>query len=117
MAEIWPATLQDKLNEAGFSHTPGKVTERSEMDIGPAKLRRRFTKPVSRYSATIELERDLYNDLYNFYYTTLAGGVKTFDFDHPITGVPAEFRFLEEPTISPLGGTYFRVQMTWEQIP
>jgi len=58
-----------------------------------------------------------YTTLETFYKTTLGNGVKTFTYDHPLTQLPAVFRFTSAPKISPLGGRYFRVDMTWEQMP
>lgn len=117
MAVLWPVTLQQKLNQASFQETFGETVLRSDMDIGPSKVRRRNTKGVDTFNATIDLERDLYLTFKNFYTTSLNGGVLSFNFDHPITKVESEFRFAETPQIRPIGGTYFRVSMVWEELP
>ena len=117
MAEIFPATLQDKVNEAGFTHGIGPTAITTEMDIGPAKKRRRFTKGIDTFAVTFDINLSLYTTLYNFFNTTLNGGVKTFLYDHPLTGDEREFRFIGEPTMAPLGGSYVRVSMAWELMP
>ena len=117
MAEAYPSTLQDKLNVAGFSHKIGGTSISSQMEVGPAKKRRRFTKGIDLFQSTINMDIDDYNTLRNFYNTTLAGGTLTFNFDHPFTGTTSEFRFVGEPTMTPLGGREFRVQQTWELMP
>ena len=116
MAEQWPLTLQDFLNEANFSHGLGSIALQTDMDVGPAKKRARFTKSVDTFSCTITIDRDLYQTFYDFFYVTLVGGVKRFEFNHPITGDLKEFR-MSEPQITPFGGRYFQVAMEWEQMP
>lgn len=117
MAEIFPVELQDKLNEAGFSETIGGTAIETEMGVGLPKKRQRFTKGIDTFTCNINLEKDDYSILSNFFKTTLAGGVKTFLYDHPITGVESEFQFIGEPAISPMGGLWFRVNMNWRLIP
>lgn len=110
----WPESLQQLLNEAGFAQSFGETVIRTDMDIGPAKTRRRFTRGIDTFTSTIDLERDLYQTFRDFYDTTLNGGTLYFEFEHPITGDLEEFRFTAPPTISPLGGRYFRINMSWE---
>ena len=117
MAEIFPAALQQKLNEGGFTQKLGDTSVRSDVDTGLAKTRQRYTKPVDDFSCTIDLEIDDYNTLITFYRTTLAGGSRTFYYDHPMTGLESEFRFKSPPTMSPMGGLWFKVNMQWEEIP
>lgn len=116
MAEIFPAELQDKVNEAGFRVSIGKTVITSKMDIPPVKKRRRFTKSVDGFQVTITIDYDQWDILYEFFDTTLAGGTKRFLYDHPMTGVESEFR-MNEPTISPRGGRTFNVSMEWELMP
>jgi phage-related protein len=117
MAETFPSTLQDKVNEAGFEHGFGETAIRSTMGIGLDKVRQRFTKGIDVFSVTITLDLDEYSTLYNFFKTTLAGGSLTFNYDHPFTAVEEEFRFTSPPRMIPMGGRYVQVSMTWEQIP
>jgi hypothetical protein len=117
MAETWPPTLQDKLNEEAFSFTHGETKLRSDMDVGPAKVRRRYTKSVDPISCTIDVTQGEYSDFDYFYRTTLNGGVNQFTFDHPITGVPTDFRIVGTPQTRSIGGGNFRVSMQWEILP
>lgn len=117
MAEIFPSSLQDVLNVAGFGQEFGNTTIRSQMDVGPEKVRQRFTRGIDTFTSTIDIDYDDYATLSTFFKTTLAGGSKTFNYDHPMTGIESEFRFVSPPAITPLGGRKFRVQMTWEEIP
>ena len=117
MAESWPSGLQDKLNETQFSYAFGKTTLTSTVDVGPAKKRNRYTKEIDALTCSILIEQDDYETFKTFYRTTLSSGVKTFLYDHPFTGVETEFRFVDEPSITPLGGPKLQINMVWEIMP
>lgn len=117
MAENFPSSLQDKLNQAGFTNNFGETSIRSTVDVGLAKVRNRYTKGIDTFQCTIDLNFDDYTTLETFYKTTLAGGSLTFYYDHPFTEVQTEFRFIAAPSITPIGGKWFRVSMNWEELP
>jgi hypothetical protein len=117
MAAAWPVSLQEKLSEQGFGIQHGDTTLRSDMDIGPAKVRRRFTRGIDKLSCSIWLTTSEYSTFRYFYDTTLNGGVNRFEFNHPITGTLTEFRFADNPKYSSLGGGHFSVSMQWEEMP
>lgn len=113
----WPSTLQQLLNESNFGIAKGETVLRTDMDIGPAKTRRRFTKSVDTFTGSIWVTPDEYLIFETFYDTTLNGGSLTFTFPHPITQVPTDFRFKAAPKYSPVGPQLFEVQMEWEKLP
>ena len=115
--ETWPAQLQDKANVASFSAEFGDTTVRSDMDVGPAKIRSRYTDAVDMYTISIDLDFDEYSYLEDFYKTTLGNGVLTFGFVNPLTEVLEEFRFMAPPNITPMGGRIFKVNMKWVRLP
>lgn len=115
--ETWPSQLQDKMNVQNFQIVFGKTTIRSEMDVGPDKIRSRFTDGIDLYNTSIDLDIDDYSVLSTFYKTTLGNGTRSFGFLNPMTNTTDEFRFVTEPTIQPLGGRYFRVTLSWEKLP
>lgn len=119
MADNLPASLQQKFNVQGFTHSIGKTTLRSNVEVGPAKVRRRFTKSVDPYKGSIVMSYDEYDTLYNFYQTTLDGGTKKFNFEDPFSQLPAEFRFINEPNMTPIGtaGIEYRVTFDLEKLP
>jgi len=117
MAEIFPAELQDKFNEAGFKLELGNTSIQSSVDVGLPKVRQRYTQAIDAMAGTIELNRTDFSILDSFYKITLSGGTKTFSFMHPITQIQSEFRFVNPPSLSPLGGDYFRVSFSWIEIP
>lgn len=116
MAVAWPVSLQDKVNESGFSHKIGETVIRSDMDTGPRKMRRRFTRPINTFSTSIDLTTSEFSDFMTFFNTTINGGTTRFEFNHPITGELKEFRFAGPPEFRSIGGGNFTVSMEWEEM-
>lgn len=117
MAILWPADLQQLLNQTDFQETFPDTVLRSDMNQGPAKLRRRFTKGVYGYTCSITLDFDDYATFRDFFNVDLNGGVNQFQFTDPMELVDAMFRFAGVPNITPLGGRKFTVRMAWEKLP
>jgi len=90
----WPPGISEAFTADAFTEDPQDIVIRSAMDTGPAKVRRRFVNPTKKYTCQIIL-RDAteYQTLTDFYYITCQGGTDTIALNHPITGVPGEFRF------------------------
>ena len=116
MAVPWPSQLQQLVNEQSFSYNFGETVLRSDVDIGPKKLRRRYTRPINTASVSIDLTVAQYNIFYTFFFTTINAGVTPFELAHPITGVLKEWRFTEPPVVRPIGGINFTVNMSWEEL-
>ena len=112
----FPSTLQQLLNQSGFKQEVGSTTIRSSMSVGQDKVRRRSTKNIDKFSCSIDVNKDDYLIMYNFYNVSLNGGVGTFYYDHPITEAQTVFRFVGSPTFIPMGGTYFKCNFIWEEV-
>lgn len=117
MSIYWPSTLQSVVNEQGFTMKFGDTTIRSSNDTGPQKVRRRSTRPIDFITCSVNLTTEEFATFYTFFNTTTNGGVTPFLFNHPITGVESSFRFMGPPEITPVGGRYFSVSMSWEIMP
>lgn len=117
MAQQWPSTLQQLLSEANFGYQIADTALRTDMDIGPQKVRRRFTKSVNSLTGSIYLTTDQFTIFYNFYNTTLNGGVLPFEFYHPITKELKDWRFKGPASVQSIGGGNFTVSFTWEELP
>ena len=91
---LWPSDLPSMPRAAGFGYTEGDNTIRSEMDVGPAKVRRRSTLRIDRYSVSLSLDDDQRVSLYQFRSAILEDGSLSFTWTHPITGMPCECRFV-----------------------
>jgi len=116
MALVWPLALPQFVNQSGFSLDVGDTTIKSSVDVGPAKRRRISTRSVDTLTVSMDIDYTQYQMLYDFFNTSLNGGINSFLFNHPITTIPTEFRFIEPLKFSAKGGTYFVVSMKWEQI-
>ena len=116
---LWPTSLQSLVNADTFSEKFANTLIRSDVEQGPPKVRRRFTKGIRQVTVSICIDADQYEDLEDFYDTETAGGSLQFLFNHPITGVPTYFRFVDPPDIKPLNGSgiKFTASMNWEILP
>lgn len=115
----WPVSLQQKLDVEGFTKRLGSTKVKTDMDVGPAKVRSRFTDAVDLYDCQVHLDFAEVQTFETFYKTTLANGTLPFLFLDPFTGVESIFRFQPEsdPQIRPLGGRTFTLGMVWEKLP
>lgn len=113
----WPLTLQQKVEGGDFELVFGDTLLKSDVDVGPAKVRSRYTDGVDQYKGSILLSSTEYDDLKTFYKTTLNNGANYFDWVDPIDDSAAQFRFVTPPRISHLGGGEFRVAMSLEKLP
>lgn len=114
MAQAWPSGFQDRLNVESFQFAIGDTLIRSEMETGPKKVRRRFTKAIDKFSCSMTLTRSQYATFRNFYDVTLNAGSLPFTYKHPLTDVNTDFIFSKTPTLTMLGGTHVVLNMEWE---
>ena len=110
----WPSGLpQLSLLEGAFEAGQG-VTVRSEVDVGPAKVRRRYTDEVVRFSVPLILTAAQVDILETFYSTTL-DAIDPFDWTHPRTRVAVSFAFVSRPSYSPIGAGFYQTSLELEQ--
>lgn len=113
----WPLFLQQLLNEDSFSVEFGETVIRSDMQVGPTKTRRITTRPIDKYSASINVFQSDMVAFRQFFNTTLNGGATSFYFLDPLTNVTEVFRFTKPPQISPIGSAgHYRITMNWEKL-
>lgn len=115
MAQAWPADLPDCPQT--WEEEPVDVLIHTDVDIGPQKVRRRFTGGITRVRVTWTLRKEVYNALMLFWGTQLQQGVERFNFVHPYTGIDTEYYFLEPPKLKYLGPSAFQIQCIWETAP
>lgn len=112
----WPSSLpQRPLLEGAAEQGQGTVV-RTDMDVGPAKLRRRYTAEVTRFDVSLILTTAQVATLETFYDTTLQG-VDPFDWTHPRTLAAASLRFITRPGYQPIGAGYWRTAFALEVLP
>lgn len=111
----WPGTLPAYVQEGGFQERFQDQAVESQMDSGPAKIRRRFTKPIRFIGVQMLMTQAQVIDLETFWLTTLKGGTLPFDWVHPRTRAATTFRFRNPaPTYQSVGGINVMVNFSLE---
>lgn len=115
----WPATVPDYLMKDALSETLPNNTIRSNMEVGPAKVRRRGTSAVRPISGKIRLAASQAADLDTFYSATTQCGSIQFDWKHPRTREVVNMRFVSPPVIVPYGteGNRWAASLQLEVLP
>jgi phage-related protein len=113
----WPSSLPDKPLQQGYEEAPGDGRQRTQMDTGPAKVRRRFTATVDEFTARFHLTSTEVDTLDSFWENDLDGGTLRFDWTHPRTGLALQFRFVNRPKRRVVGGTLYEVTARLEVLP
>lgn len=117
MSYTWPATLPQLPSIKGWNEKPPELTIRTNMDAGPAKVRRRFTAGVRPQSFSLTMTTAQVAIFDDFFVTTLSGGADRFTWTNPRTSASVEFRFKSIPQYKPISGAYYEVSFELEQMP
>ena len=124
MAATWPASLPDSFLQDSFSYSPQGNLLRTDMDSGPAKVRKLFTAISKDYSGEMVFTSTQLGTFETFFETTLGYGVLTFDFPNPfnlLTTIEVRFKINSKTTpytVVPDGGTLdWRVTLNLEKLP
>ena len=115
---VWPTELPQQLFVNGYSQSFAETTIKSDMDAGPAKVRRRFTAGVEPVSGTMLLTGTQLTSLATFYNTTLLGGSLRFSWTKPPAHTAAcEMRFTESPSWTAVEPEVYEVSLSLEILP
>ena len=112
----WPSGLPDELLQSGYSQSSPDTTLKTEMEVGPAKIRRRSTAQTYPVKGTMKLTEAQLGTLRTFYETTLLGGSLRFSHKDPVSLTAKEFRFTAPPSWTMSNGFYV-VQLEFEVLP
>lgn len=107
----WPSKF--KILRDNFQESPVSNTIRSEMDVGPAKLRKRSVLYINNLTFSMYLKQDDYEEFKTFYRTNES---VVFDFLRPDTKQTVPARFVSAPTASFLE-TLWQVNVQLEILP
>lgn len=113
----WPGTLPQQFSQDGYQEQLPDVVLRSEMDTGPAKVRRRYTAAVLTFQGQMEMDLDQVEDLEDFYADDCDYGATTFTWVHPRTGAAVTMRWVRPPTIQALPGGWAQATLVVEVLP
>ncbi len=111
----WPSELVITRN--GFRESPPNNTSRTNMDVGPDKLRRRSTAAIRPVSFNLFLTTAQVAVLDTFYVDTTNSGSVPFDFIHPRTGATVSARFVSPPDYGVQDGDTWTVPISLEILP
>lgn len=113
----WPASLPQYVQEGGYQEQLQDQTVESQMDTGPAKIRRRFTKSIRKFQITLLMTAAQADAFETFWQDTCLGGSIPFNWVNPRTRVPATLRFRNPaPQFSTVGGANVLTQFNVEII-
>jgi len=118
MAEVWPSTLPQDFLVDGYSEGIADVRLRSQMDVGPAKVRRRSSAGVRPLSGNMNLTGEQLSALETFINVTTQGGTLAFTFPDPRSDGDLLCRFSENmPTWTIVGPNIYSVSLQLEVLP
>lgn len=113
----WPSTLPQRPLSEGFTEQPMSNVVRSDMEVGPAKIRQRYTATIRQYGLRLMLTKAQIATLETFVDSTLGGGVLPFDWVDHRTGSAATYRFVQRPAYQPMGAEYWAAEIALEILP
>lgn len=113
---VWPATLPPPALNS-LQESPPNNTIRSQMDKGPAKVRRRTTANIRPLAFNLKLTPAQVQTLDDFYNITTFSGADEFDYVHPRTGAGCSARFVQPPGYSEQEGTIYNASVSLEILP
>lgn len=105
----WPTTLPEYVLERGFGEQLLDQTMESTIEVGPPKVRRRFSKDIRRMTnLQLAMDADQVEIFITFWKDTLKGGSLPFDWVHPRTQAAQTYYFRNPaPVVSGGAGKYY----------
>ena len=113
----WPLTLPTAPLLDRFQETLGDTVVRTQMDQGPAKLRRRTTAGVAQMDMCYLLTGAQAVTLETFYRDTLQGGSLSFTMLHPRRQESVTVRFRKPPRLAPKSTRHYMASLELEVLP
>jgi hypothetical protein len=114
---IWPILpFPQKILHNSYTETLDDGHIRTQMDAGPAKIRKRSDANTDRFKGRIVLTSTQTEDMDTFYKTVLGNGSLSFEWLHQRTESTGTFRFIKAPSYTPYG-QYYAADIEWEQLP
>lgn len=114
---VWPPSLPNLVNVTGFEEKFANQVIRTQMEVGPSKVRRRSLSSPRDVSMVVTIDGAQKETLDTFFHSTLGGGSLSFDWTDPISQAPRSYRFKEPPSITAIGGFWFSAAMKLERLP
>lgn len=113
----WPASLPQSLSASSYKESPANLLVSTDMDIGPAKIRRRSSSGPRPVSGAMRMTKPQLLALRSFYVDDLVDGSLRFSWRDPLdASKAAEYRFTDPPEWSADDGGY-SVSLSLEILP
>lgn len=113
---VWPTSLPAPALNSLQESPPDNVI-RTNMDKGPAKVRRRTTANIRPISFILVLTAAEVAALDTFYVDDTFSGSEAFDYTHPRTGLACTARFVSPPEYSEREKAGYTVSVSLEIMP
>lgn len=118
MAVSYPPSLPQDPQRNSFNVTQKSNVITSEVDIGEAKKRRRYTDPIINEAWSMILSPDQLIDFNTFFNVELGSGVNRFEFFDTFLGVQKQCRIMDMPKYKPYGSCgFYMVSFNVELLP
>lgn len=107
--------LPDNFQENSFTESEKTANIKTAMDIGPSKVRRRYTTHTSIYSGSMLMDSSQKSAFKVFYQTTLRNGQYSFNFPNPSEAGYVEVKFNGVPSYKALENSYWNISFSLTQ--
>jgi len=116
---VWPVGIPQEILQTSYAESPPDNVVKSQMAVGPPKMRRRSTSGERPFSGVINMTETQLETFDDFFRTTLKDGSLRFDRKHPrdMSGPDVECRFVRPPVYTSAGGSYYNVNVEIEVMP
>ncbi len=113
----WPLSLPQNPVYSSYEETPPDTLIRTEMDVGPPKVRQRYTAGIRKFSCDYRMTEAQIATLDTFFVTTISGGSVSFDMPHPRTGDNITVRIIGVPAYRAVTKGIYDVSCKFEELP
>lgn len=113
----WPSGLPQIALGAEFEESADSALVRTQMDAGPAKVRRRYTAEVKRYRFTLILTTAEVATLETFFTDTIGLGSLPFDWLNQRTKATVSLRLVNRPSYREIAGGLWVTSLDLEYMP
>lgn len=120
MTEAWPIDLPQSFEVGGYSEGVADNLLENQPDIGPPIRRRRSTANVRPMGGSMLVTESQLGVFRNFFDVTLLSGSLPFNFPQqisPAIDILVTFSKQSLPTWRPIGGGYWRLNLTFWVLP
>lgn len=108
----WPTSLPQQVLLEGYQEQQLDISIRSSVDVGPEKVRPRYTAAPVDFNCSLVLTSTQCDALDAFYDATLNFGTDRFDWTHPRTLAAVSMAFRARPGYQGIGSRYYRTQLS-----